>query len=122
VKIKKCQTVHCVVIGFVPEGAADFGSLIIAAPDEGGELRCVGRVGSGFDAKLRRQINEYLWSHLRDRPVIPNREKGLWVEPGLYCTVRYLELTSEGNLRGPAFGEVTRAEEQVQPQRGRKRR
>ena len=108
VKIKKCQTLHCVVIGFVPEGKDDFGSLVVAAQDDGGELRCVGRVGSGFDRRLRQQINDYLWSHLRDKPVVPNREKGLWVEPGLYCTVRCMEFTADGHFRAPVFVEVTR--------------
>jgi DNA ligase D-like protein (predicted ligase) len=108
-KIKRHETVACVVIGFVPEGTDDFGSLIIAAQsaEEDGELRWVGRVGSGFDARLRARINKYLYSHLAERPVIACREKGLWVEPGLYCTVKCMERTSDGHLRAPVFGEVT---------------
>jgi len=109
VKVKRRMTLTCVVIGFVPEGKDDFGSLIIAAADDtegGGELRCVGRVGSGFDARLRAKVNAYLYSHPRPRPVIPCREKGLWVEPGLYCTVRCMERTADGHLRAPVFGEI----------------
>ena len=108
VKVKRQLTLACVVIGFVPEGKDDFGSLIIAAADDeaGGELRCVGRVGSGFDARLRAKINPYLYSRLRPWPVIPCAEKGLWVEPGLYCTVRCMERTADGHLRAPVFGEI----------------
>ena len=122
-KIKRHETVACVVIGFVPEGKDDFGSLIIAARADdadvddagkgdagvgaGGGLACVGRVGSGFDARVRARVNEYLYAHLRDRSVIPCREKGLWVEPGLYCTVRCMERTADGHLRAPVFGEIT---------------
>jgi len=108
VKIKRHETVACVVIGFVPEGTDDFGSLIIAAQSEdGGALRCVGRVGTGFDARLRATINAYLYSHPRPRPVIACDEKGRWVEPGLYCTVRCMERTADGHLRAPVFGEIS---------------
>ena len=109
VKVKRRMVLTCVVIGFVPEGTDDFGSLIIAAVDEtegGGDLRCVGRVGSGFDARLREKINAYLYSHPRAKPVIPCREKGQWVEPGLYCTVRCMELTADGHMRAPVFVEI----------------
>jgi bifunctional non-homologous end joining protein LigD len=110
-KIKRQETLACVVIGFVPEGEDDFGSLIVAAHDAAGELRCVGRVGSGFDAALRERINGYLYRHVRARPVIPSPDKGLWVEPGLYCTVRCMERTADGRLRAPVFGEVTHVRE-----------
>jgi hypothetical protein len=32
--------------------------------------------------------------------------RGEWIEPGLFCTVSYLERTSEGNLRAPVFREL----------------
>ena len=110
-KIKRQETLACVVIGFVPEGEDDFGSLIVAAQNAAGELRCVGRVGSGFDSDLRQRINDYLYRHLRQRPVVPSPDKGLWVEPGLYCTVRCMERTADGRLRAPVFGEVTHVRE-----------
>ena len=103
-KIKRQESYTCAVIGFVPaEGVAqDFSALVIATQvDEG--LTCVGRVGSGFDFALRDRINAYLWSHLRDAPVVPSREKARWVEPGLYCTVRCMERTKGGQLRAPVF-------------------
>ena len=108
-KIKRHLTLHCAVIGFVPEGKDDFGSLIVAIQEEDGVLRCVGRVGSGFDARLRARVNDFLRRHPRDKPVIPCREKGRWVEPGLYCTVTCMERTADGRLRAPVFGEITHA-------------
>jgi DNA ligase D-like protein (predicted ligase) len=103
-KIKRFENLACAVIGFVPEGQDDFGSLVIAiADDETGVLRCVGRVGSGFDAARRAKANRFLWSHLREKPVVPSREKARWVEPGLYCVVRCMEQTQSGQLRAPVF-------------------
>ena len=104
IKVKRQQIYYCVVIGFMPadDGSRDFASLIIAADCDGG-LVCVGRVGSGFDEVLRKRINQYLWSHLTDEPVVPCKEKGRWVETGLYCSVRCMERTAAGQLRGPAL-------------------
>jgi bifunctional non-homologous end joining protein LigD len=108
IKTKKQEIVHCVVIGFVPEGEDDFGALIIAC-EVGGEVRCAGKVGTGFDERRRRRINNYLWSHLRDDPVVAPgkyRQGARWVEPGLYCAVRCMERTAGGQLRAPAVVEV----------------
>jgi DNA ligase D-like protein (predicted ligase) len=104
IKIKRQEQYPCAVIGFVPAETAhpDFSALVIAT-QIGGELTCVGRVGSGFDGKTRDRINRYLWSHLREQPVIPTREKARWVEPGLYCNVRCMERSSRGQLRAPVF-------------------
>ena len=106
-KIKRQERYTCAVIGFVPAETArpDFSALVIAA-QIGEKLHCVGRVGTGFDASLRDRINDYLWSHLREEPVIPCREKARWVEPGLYCTIRCMERTRGGQLRAPVFGEL----------------
>lgn len=109
-KIKARSRMHCAIIGFVPSqgppGEKDFRSLIIATLEDDGELRPVGRVGSGVDARARRELNSLLWPRLRDRPLVPCRLPGKWVEPGLYCTVSYLERTVNGELRAPVFDEL----------------
>jgi bifunctional non-homologous end joining protein LigD len=105
IKIKQTLTITCAIIGFVPSGEDDFRSLIIAAADDGG-LRCVGKVGTGFDRELRERINELLWSRLRNEPVIPCNIRGNWIEPGLFCNVGYYERTKNGELRAPVFLEL----------------
>lgn len=105
IKIKRSATFDCAIIGFLPAGKADFRSLILAAEDDG-QLRCVGKVGSGFPDKLRRRLNQLLWSRLRSKPLVPCRIKGKWVEPGLYCRVSCMERTSGGELRAPVFEEL----------------
>ena len=105
-KVKALQRLHCVVIGFVPEPgqARGFKSLIVAT-DDGGELRCVGRVGSGIGDAERRRLDTWLWSHLRAEPIVDCGPDvaGRWVEPELYCTVSFLERTRDGMLRAPVF-------------------
>jgi bifunctional non-homologous end joining protein LigD len=105
IKIKRSQEVACVVFGFVPdeEGRRDFRALVIAAAGADGALRCVGKVGSGFDGDARVAVNTYLWSHPAAKPVVACPYKARYVEPSLYCTVRYIERTSDGKLRWPVF-------------------
>jgi DNA ligase D-like protein (predicted ligase) len=106
-KMKRAVVVHCAIIGFLPDGDDDFKSLVIALDDDG-ELRSVGQVGSGIDAATRAELNRLLWKRLRDTPLVPSDANAKWVEPGLYCTVSYLERNPKGGLRAPVFLELVR--------------
>ena len=79
---------------------------VVVGMEDGGELRWVGQVGSGIDAALRARLNGLLRARLRPEPLVPCGVEGLWVEPGLYCTVSYAERTPAGNLRAPVFTEL----------------
>jgi ATP-dependent DNA ligase len=101
-KIKPVQVVHCAILGYEPDEVRDFKSLIIAT-DIGGELRCVGQVGSGIGEAERARLWALLQARRRPDPWLPTELRGIWVEPGLYCTVSYLERTASGSLRAPVF-------------------
>ena len=73
-KIKRSEDLLAVVIGFAMRGD-EIRSLIIAAEIEG-ELRCVGRVGSGLTDAKRAELLERLPSLERDAPVVPCRHSG----------------------------------------------
>jgi bifunctional non-homologous end joining protein LigD len=109
IKIKRGETKHCAIVGFVPAGPKDFHSLILAA-EVGGAVRYVGRVATGIDDKLRSWLSEWLRSRQVDRPVVPCRMAGTWVSPGLFRTVSYLEMTPAGEFRAPVFRELFNAE------------
>lgn len=108
IKIKRSASYHCAIIGFqqADDGSKDFRSLILATPDEDGELAYCGKVGSGFPKKLRDRLNRLLWSRLRPKPLVPCKIKGKWVEPGLYCRVSCMERTENGEFRAPVFEEL----------------
>jgi bifunctional non-homologous end joining protein LigD len=90
--------------------AGSFGSLVLAV-HEGGELRYVGNVGTGFDeAEIGRLLK--LFEPLRrdtapfaEEPKLPRVRKGdvQWLEPRLVAQVRYGEWTHDGHLRHPAY-------------------
>ncbi len=101
-KMKLVQQVHCVVLGYEPDGERDFKSLIVAT-DVDGELRCVGKVGSGIGEAERVELRRRLFAAPRAQPLVDAGMKGRWIEPGLYCTVNFLEWTPSGALRAPVF-------------------
>jgi len=105
VKIKQCHTLLCAVIGFLPDGENDFRSLLLAT-DEGGKAVYVGRVSSGIDQGTHEQLKAMLFANVIPRPVVDCHVKARWVEPVVYCTIRYLERTASGQLRAPVFVEV----------------
>lgn len=101
-KMKLVQQIHCLVLGYEPDGERDFKSLIVAT-DVDGELRCVGKVGSGIGDAEREALRRVLFATRTDAPLIDAGMKGRWVAPGLYCTVNFLEWTASGSLRAPVF-------------------
>lgn len=108
-KIKTRQTVDCLIIGYTKgkgNRAAEFGALHLAI-QENNTLRYVGKVGTGFDSKLMKEILARLKSlKTIKRPV---REKPLddatstYVEPKLTCEVEYASWTKDNMLREPVF-------------------
>ena len=75
--------------------------------DEEGTLVPVGRVGSGLDDVTRARLVKRLREHATDEPVVDvpryGPEKVAWVEPAVYCEVKFLERTRDGQLRAPVF-------------------
>lgn len=101
-KIKQVQVVHCAILGYEPDGERDFKSLILAC-DFDGRLQCVGKVGSGFTVAQKARVFELLQRRRCARPWLDAGMPGTWVEPGLYCSVSFLERTASGSLRAPVF-------------------
>jgi bifunctional non-homologous end joining protein LigD len=108
-KMKRVQHVLCAVLGFLPEGADAVSSLVIGI-EEGGALVAAGRVGSGMDTPTRGNLRRLLDPLAVDAPLIPEAAASIlrgevvrWVMPGVFCEVKYLERTPDGQLRAPVF-------------------
>ncbi len=109
-KIKPARTLPCVIIGFVPgrPGRRGFRSLLVAASVRG-RLSYVANVCSGFSGPVRAQLPPLLARRVRSQPVASCPHRGIWVEPDLYCQVRFLEWTRGGRLRGASFQRLLEA-------------
>lgn len=105
-KVKATQRLLCVILGWVPDETGDLRSLVVGT-DREGELRCVGRVGSGISEAERRRLRELLGTLSRPEAVVDcGGLAGEWVEPKLFCVVSFLEFTGNGTLRAPVFVEL----------------
>jgi DNA ligase D-like protein (predicted ligase) len=104
-KFKKRVYDQAVVFGYLPKAGDDFKSLVVAT-HRAGQLTYAGRVGTGFDANLRAQVNALLRAHPAAAPLLDPPEElpeVAWVAPQIYCMVSYVELTAAGVMRAPVF-------------------
>ncbi len=103
-KIKPVRHIPCVVIGWLDDEHGGLKSLVIAAQDDEGTLRTVGRVGSGWNEETRATIHAACTAREQDAPLIPSDERAArWTSPGIFCVVRHIERTRDGNLRAPVL-------------------
>lgn len=113
IKLKCLQRQEFVIGGYTdPSGSrkGSFGSLLLGVHDEKtGQLRYVGRVGTGFTDATLRELTKRLKSLAReDMPFDrftgekPSRAMH-WVEPKLVGEVAFSEWTADGHLRHPSF-------------------
>jgi bifunctional non-homologous end joining protein LigD len=103
-KVKTYQRDKVLVIGFVkdPTGVA----ALYLGKHEGGELRYMGKVGTGWSRTASSQIRRQL-----DRVVSPKskltkpirKPKATWVEPSFFADIEYRDIKSESLLRASSF-------------------
>jgi bifunctional non-homologous end joining protein LigD len=90
--------------------ANTFGSLVLAV-NEGGTLRYVGNVGTGFDEREIKRLLGLLRPLERKEPPFPEpprmprvrRGDVVWVEPRLVAEVEFSEWTHDGRVRQPSY-------------------
>jgi bifunctional non-homologous end joining protein LigD len=110
VKIKHVQTQEVVIVGWSPgEGnrAGTIGSLLMAVPSDG-DLKYVGKVGSGFNDSGLREAAGLLAKIERRTPQVSDvpavDAKGAhWVTPLHVGEVSYAEWTDSHRLRQPVW-------------------
>ena len=112
-KLKTHNTQEFVIAGYTRgqgRRSGRFGSLVLGTY-EGGELRYVGNVGTGFtDAEIERLLEklkplERPTTPFPSVPAMPRVRKGdvVWVEPKLVAQVEFAEWTHDGHLRAPSY-------------------
>jgi bifunctional non-homologous end joining protein LigD len=110
VKIKQINTADCVVVGWSEgEGARapTFGSLILGAYDDAGQLKHVGNVGGGFSNialnDLKGKLSRIERSSATVEGSVDSPTPVTWVKPRLVVEVAYMALTNDRRLRFPRF-------------------
>jgi bifunctional non-homologous end joining protein LigD len=108
-KLKLVNEQEFVICGFTAgEGARkDFGALVLGAY-EGGELKWVGNVGTGFTAQTVRELLAKLEPlAVKQSPLAAGARppvRGVtWVRPELVAQIKFTEWTRDRHLRAPVF-------------------
>lgn len=106
-KVKVHQEDEFLIVGYTePAGARKhFGALLLAAY-AGGELRYVGKVGSGFDQKSLASLHRKFQPLVRAKSAVMDPPRGRYVTylaPRLVAQIAYGELTHDRKLRQPVF-------------------
>jgi bifunctional non-homologous end joining protein LigD len=106
----KCRLTQEVVIGgwtLQSDGQASIGALLVGFHEDG-QLVYAGKVGSGFDERLLRDLQHRLEARRRKTSpfadVPAELRRGVrWVEPDLVAQVELTQWTNEGRMRQPVF-------------------
>ncbi len=107
-KIKNRPEQEFVVAGWEPGSVAhrDLGSLVLGVYDDEGRLRFAGEVGSGLDARTRRDLIARMTAIARDTSPFdppPRLPRVHWVEPELVVRVEFAEWTRDELIRQSAY-------------------
>lgn len=108
-KIKGRNTTECLIIGYT-KGKGDreelFGALHLGEY-ENGELIYRGKVGTGFDQSMLREVYKKLKKlNTIQRPVATrpvDDHVTVWIEPELVCEIQYSSETENKTFREPVF-------------------
>src|SRR5689334_6284348 len=106
-KVKCIQRQEFVIVGWSEsDKRRGFRSLLLAAKD-GRKLTYVGKVGTGFNAKLIEDLSERMAPLEVDKSPVevprPDRKSAHWIEPKLVAEIAFAEFTDDGILRHPSF-------------------
>jgi bifunctional non-homologous end joining protein LigD len=111
IKLKCRQRQELVIGGYsAPRGSRQgLGALLLGVHENGGKLRYVGRVGTGFDAATLRALEKKLSRLTVDWPPFDPPPKGRlargvhWVSPKLVAEIAFAEWTHDGHVRQASF-------------------
>jgi bifunctional non-homologous end joining protein LigD len=110
-KIKYNQRDEFVVVGYTDSESVDhaLGAMMLAQPLSDGDLKYVGRVGTGFSQATLKTLRDRLESNRIQACPLPTVPKDIpardakWVQPELIVEIEFHKRSTEGTLRFPSF-------------------
>ncbi len=103
-----------------PDGSRDYFGALLIGYYKGHSLQFAGKVGTGFNEKLLKELHdrfkkigrpncpfanlpEKTGAHSRSHLAAGEMKRCHWVRPKLVCQVKFSEWTRDGKLRQPVF-------------------
>ena len=111
IKIKFRNTMECYIAGFTKgngEREEHFGSMQLISQGDHGEWIYRGRVGSGFDEAMLKDLRKNTLNPIivDSKPVdikMEEEKNTTWVKPIRICEIQYASVTPNDTLREPVF-------------------
>jgi len=112
IKLKCKRRQEFIIVGFTdPTGSRNaFGALLLGLHDrDSGELRYVGKVGTGFTEATLKSIHDRIKPLRTKKPAVANPPRSAeltrvhWLKPQLLAEVAYAEMTKDGSVRHAVF-------------------
>ncbi|MBS1778614.1 MAG: DNA ligase D [Bacteroidetes bacterium] len=118
-KIKASKRQEVIIGGYTrnEDSSKPFSSLLVGVM-QGGRLHYIGKIGTGFNSKLQKEMLEQFKPLVINKPPFaevpdvnkpsrfrpnPPKATATWLKPKLICEVSYAEITSDGVMRHPSF-------------------
>ena len=106
-KIKCIERQEFVIVGWSKsDKRIGFRSLLLAAKEKG-KFTYVGKVGTGFNARLIEDLMERMEPLATDKAAVEvpraDRKGAQWIQPKLVAEIAFAEFTGDGILRHPSF-------------------
>ncbi|MCQ9634143.1 DNA ligase D [Chryseobacterium sp. WG23] len=118
-KIKANKRQEVVIGGFTKnEGSSKLFSSILVGVYEGKKLVYTGKVGTGFNDRMQKEMMEQFKELITDKSPFSNEPdvnkpsrfrpnpphaNATWLKPKLICEVSFTEMTTDGVMRHPSF-------------------
>lgn len=108
IKIKSTQSSEYYIIGYskgTGGRARTFGALHLGYYDEKGKLQYAGKVGTGFNEALLKELMKEMKPLIQKNNPLDSGgpRSAVFVEPKLVAEIKYAEKTRDGKLRAPVF-------------------
>jgi bifunctional non-homologous end joining protein LigD len=118
-KIKTSSRQEVVIGGYTKNEGSNkpFSSLLVGVFEKG-QLHYTGKIGTGFNAQLQKQLlQQFKPLEIKKSPFTtvpdinkpsrfrpnPPKAEAVWLKPRLVCEVSFREMTSDGVMRHPSF-------------------
>jgi bifunctional non-homologous end joining protein LigD len=108
-KLKVIAGQEVVILGYLPikndHAGKEIGALLVGVNGPDG-YQDVGKVGTGFNTKVRRELRAMLDKERVAKPIAVDakyRTGAVWVKPRYVAQVNFTEWTDEGRLRHPVY-------------------
>lgn len=104
-KTKCVKTDEFIIIGYLRGNHHELGSLLLGA-FQNGELKFVGKVGTGFSVKKKNELMKKFTPLKSKKETVseyPDYEKIVWLRPKIVAEIEFLERTKEQLIRHGSF-------------------